>query len=69
MLIGISQEQEDKFHIFYILGMWSIYYIVYTVDHESRAKLSQGRKRSEEWEEGGAENEDWESRGRGKNSE
>lgn len=49
--------------------MWSIYYIVYTIDHESRAKLSQGRKRSEEWEGGGAENEDWESRGRGKNSE
>lgn len=57
MLREISQKQEDKFHIFYILGMSIIYYIVYTIDHESRAKLSQGRKRSEEWEEG-AENED-----------
>lgn len=57
MLIGISQKQEDKFYIFYILGMWIIYYIVYTIDHESREKLSQGRKRSEKWEEG-AENKD-----------
>lgn len=36
---------------------------------KAEQKLSQGRKRSKEWEEGGAKNKDGERRGCGKNSE